>query len=208
VILIDDGSTDQTGAILEMAAAEWIDCRVLHLATNCGQGAALYRGLQRARGEILVTMDGDGQNVPGDLESILARLHGGRVDMVVGVRSQRRDSLLRRKMSRLANGIRRRVLGDGVSDTGCGLKAFRREVVEAFVPIRTLYSFMPALAVAAGFRVVEQSVTHRWRSKGKSKYGLQIMLWRPLLDMAGVWWFMHRRFPTRDESSEARSLRP
>ena len=105
------------------------------------------------------------------------------------------------RMSRVANAVRGRILRDGVSDTGCGLKVFRREVIEAFVPIRTLYSFMPALAVAAGFRVVEQPVQHRARAAGTSKYGLGVMLWRPVLDLLGVWWFTRRRFPlprTRD----------
>jgi len=202
VILIDDGSTDKTASILAQSAEIWDECRVICFGVNRGQGAALYHGLRSARGEILVTMDGDGQNVPADLPQVLRRMQD--VDMVVGLRRNRHDSFLRKKMSRLANGIRRRVLADGVSDTGCGLKAFRREVVDSFVPIRTLYSFMPALAVAGGFRVVEQPVRHRPRIKGKSKYGLQVMLWRPLLDMAGVWWFTHRRFSTRETSLETR----
>jgi glycosyltransferase involved in cell wall biosynthesis len=204
VILIDDGSSDQTGAILDVASKHWAASRVIHLGVNRGQGAALYHGLRSAHGEILVTMDGDGQNVPADLPHLLRRIQSGGADMVAGVRRDRHDPFLRRKMSRLANRIRRCVLADGVSDTGCGLKAFRREVVESFVPIRTLYSFMPALAIADGFRVVEQPVAHRPRLKGKSKYGLQVMLWRPLLDMAGIWWFTHRRFPTRETSLETR----
>ena len=98
-------------------------------------------------------------------------------------------------MSRTANRVRARVLRDGLRDSGCALKAFRREVVASFIPIRTLYSFMPALAVAAGYRVVEAEVGHRPRTRGRSKYGLRVMLWRPFVDMLGVWWFLSRRIP-------------
>ena len=202
VIAVDDGSRDDTLAILREIAASWPALRVLPLVRNAGQAAALYTAMHAARAPILVTLDGDGQNDPADIPLLLARL--GDADMVAGVRAERRDSWLRRKMSRLANGIRSRVLGDGMTDSGCALKAFRREVVEAFLPMRTLYSFMPALAVAAGFRVVEQKVRHRERRTGTSKYGLLVMLWRPALDMLGVWWWRHRRFPLPEISPEAR----
>jgi hypothetical protein len=139
-------------------------------------------------------MDGDGQNVPADVPRLLARLAAA--DMVVGVRVDRADAFVRRAVSRLANRIRARVLRDGVRDTGCALKAFRREVAAEFIPIASLYSFMPALAVAAGFRVVEEPVRHRPRRRGASKYGLRIFLWRPALDMLGVWWFASRRVPS------------
>lgn len=130
-------------------------------------------------------LDGDGQNDPADLPALLDQL--SIADLVAGVRVNRQDSWLRRTMSRLANAIRSRLLGDGARDAGCALKAFRREVREAFVPIRTLYSFTPALAAAAGFRVIEWEVQHRPRTHGASKYGLGVMLWRPLADMLGVW---------------------
>jgi hypothetical protein len=97
-------------------------------------------------------------------------------------------------MSGLANAVRGRLLRDGVRDSGCALKLFRREVVDALIPIRTLYSFIPALAAAAGFRVAQLEVRHRPRSGGASSYGLRVMLWRPLLDLLGVWWFTRRRF--------------
>src|SRR5207237_8345434 len=109
--------------------------------------------------------------------------------MVVGIRVKRKDSWLRRKISRIANAIRANILHDGVSDTGCGLKVFRREVVTAFIPIKTLYSFMPALAVAAGFRVVEEPVNHRPRQHGSSKYAVTSFLLLPVLDFLGLRWF-------------------
>ena len=109
-------------------------------------------------------------------------------------------------MSRTANVVRRRFLRDGVSDTGCGLKALRREVVEALIPIRTLYSFIPALVAGAGFRVAEIPVTHRPRRGGDSKYGVRRFLFWPLLDMLGVWWFLHRRCPTECEIESATNI--
>jgi glycosyltransferase involved in cell wall biosynthesis len=196
VLLIDDGSTDATAQVLEQQVLARPSWRLVRQPRNMGQAAALLRGMRLAASPMIVTLDGDGQNDPADIQAMLARLgEADRPDMVAGVRAQRKDSWLRRRMSRIANAVRQRILRDGVRDTGCGLKAFRREVVEAFLPIRTLYSFMPALAVAAGFRVVEQPVSHRPRLADESKYGLGVMLWRPFVDMLGIWWFTRRRFP-------------
>jgi glycosyltransferase involved in cell wall biosynthesis len=191
VVLVDDGSTDGTFAELNAGAAQWPQCTLLAFATNRGQAAALISAFMRAKGDVIVTLDGDGQNDPADIPRLLARLD--RADMVAGVRARRNDSTLRRLMSLVANAVRRRVLRDGVSDAGCALKVFRKEVANSFIPIRTLYSFMPALAVAAGFRVVEEPVNHRPRRAGKSKYGLVAMAWRPLVDMLGIRWFARRR---------------
>ncbi len=203
LVLVDDGSSDLTPEILEKMAAGKRGWRVVRQSPNQGQAAALYRGMRLAGAPVIVTLDGDGQNDPADIAPMLARLAESGADLVAGVRVQRNDSWLRRRMSRIANGVRSRILRDGVRDTGCGLKAFRREVVDAFLPIRTLYSFMPALAVAAGFRVVEHPVGHRARRADVSKYGLGVMLWRPFVDLLGVWWFTRRRFaPPRGERSE------
>jgi glycosyltransferase involved in cell wall biosynthesis len=191
VIAVNDGSRDRTAEILAEEAAKWPQCRVLPFARNRGQAAALLAGMRAADGRILITMDGDGQNDPADIPALLEALPG--VDMVTGIRANRRDSKLRKAMSRIANRVRSRFLGDGISDSGCALRVFRREVVSAFLPIRTLYSFMPALAVSAGFRVIERNVNHRERGGGKSNYGLGVMLWRPLVDMLGVRWFASRR---------------
>jgi dolichol-phosphate mannosyltransferase len=192
VVLVDDGSRDATASALAKAAADWADARVLLLARNSGQASALLCGLHAARGAILATLDGDGQNPPADLGALLAAIDAG-ADLAAGVRARRDDSALRLAMSRLANRVRARILGDGLRDSGCALKAFRREVLDCFLPIRTLYSFMPALAVAAGHRVVEVEVGHRPRTRGESKYGLRVMLWRPLVDLIGVAWFLSRR---------------
>lgn len=193
LLVVDDGSLDGTGRIASRMLAGWPHARLVRLAHNLGQAAALYYGMRQALGRIIVLMDGDGQNDPWDIPRLLTRLADTDADMAVGVRVARKDDWSRRLASRLANGVRRRFLNDGVSDTGCGLKAFDRRVIDAFIPFQTLYSFMPALAVGAGFKVVELPVRHRPRRGGNSKYGIRQFLWRPLLDMVGVWWFTHRR---------------
>jgi len=193
LLLVDDGSCDGTARIASHLLTDWPHARLVRLPRNVGQAAALYHGMRQAQGRILILMDGDGQNDPWDIPRLLALLT--RADMVVGVRVARKDSWLRRVASRIANGMRRRILNDGATDTGCGLKAFHSDVIDAFIPFRTLYSFMPALAVGAGFTVTEVPVRHRPRRGGKSKYGIQQFLWRPLLDMVGVWWFTRRRCP-------------
>ncbi|MEQ1860180.1 MAG: glycosyltransferase family 2 protein [Chthoniobacteraceae bacterium] len=191
VLCVNDGSADSTSEALERACSGWPEASVCSFTRNHGQATALFFGVHRAAGRFIATLDGDGQNDPADLPGMIGKLAAA--DMVTGTRVNRQDSWLRRRMSRFANAIRSRFLGDGVRDTGCALKVFRREVREAFIPIRTLYSFTPALAVAAGFRVIEMEVNHRRRTRGESKYGLGVMLWRPLVDMLGVWWFTRRR---------------
>jgi glycosyltransferase involved in cell wall biosynthesis len=193
LLLVDDGSRDGTARLASHLLADWPHARMVRLPHHVGQAAALYYGMQQARGRIVILMDGDGQNDPWDIPQLLALL--AQADMVVGVRVARKDSWLRRAASRIANGMRRRILNDGASDTGCGLKAFHCYVIDAFIPFQTLYSFMPALAVGAGFTVTEVPVRHRPRRGGKSKYGVRQFLWRPLLDMVGVWWFTRRRCP-------------
>ena len=193
IILVDDGSTDQTATELARAAAGQSRCRVIRLPVNCGQGAALLAGFQAAQGRIIGMMDGDGQNVPGDLPALLALLD--RADLVVGVRAGRHDSALRRACSRIANGVRRRLLRDQVNDAGCALKVFRREVMAAFFPVNMLNPFIPAFAAAAGFRIAETDIRHRPRTTGRSKYGLGVILWRPMCDMLSLWWLLRRRIP-------------
>src|SRR5262245_13411279 len=193
LVLVDDGSSDETSEVLVRAQQRSRACRVLRHARNLGQAAALWNGLHAAGGSILFTIDGDGQNDPHDLPLLLKHLENA--DMVIGFRANRQDSALRLAMSRIANAVRRSWLRDNMRDTGCALRVFRREVLQSFLPIRTLYSFIPAFAVGAGFRVVECPVAHRARAAGVSKYGLWIMLWRPFVDMIAVGWLMRRRLP-------------
>jgi dolichol-phosphate mannosyltransferase len=193
VILIDDGSTDYTAAAIRKELLKWSEARLLQLCENNGQAAALYLGMEVARGDYVILLDGDGQNDPHDIPRLIKTLDGA--DLVVGIRSHRQDSPSRLIMSWIGNAVRRSLLKDGIKDTGCGLKAFRREVVNTFIPIRTLYWFMPALALSAGYRVTQLPVHHRPRKSGKSNYGIRAFAWRPFVDLLGVWWFCRRRCP-------------
>jgi 4-amino-4-deoxy-L-arabinose transferase-like glycosyltransferase/glycosyltransferase involved in cell wall biosynthesis len=190
-LFVDDGSTDSSAELLRNISLEDRRIKVLELPGNQGQGTALYHGLQQASGDYIVTLDGDRQNVPDDIPKLFELMDSA--DLVVGIRQNRRDSILRRWMSRIANRVRSRLLGDGVQDSGCALKVFRKEVVGALIPIQTLYSFVPALAAGGGYRVSEVPVQHRERDAGTSNYGLGKMLWRPLVDMMGVLWYNQRR---------------
>jgi dolichol-phosphate mannosyltransferase len=202
IIAVNDGSRDGTGPALDALAQAWTAVRVVHFSQNRGQAASLWEGFQQARGEWIAMLDGDGQNPPAEL----ARLWDIRetADMIVGIRAERNDSALRRTMSRIANAVRRVALRDGVSDTGCSLKIFRREVARSFIPLRTMYSFLPAFAVAAGWTVRELPVGHRPRRAGVSKYGLRAMAIHPLLDMLSLCWILRRtirRNPPRERCS-------
>lgn len=190
VIAVDDGSTDGTGAELRGVAQAWPALRVERFPQNRGQAAGLWHGFRLARGAWIAMLDGDGQNPPAEL----ARLWDARTsaDMVSGARQGRQDSALRKAMSRVANATRRSLLRDGVTDTGCSLKIFRREVAGAFVPLRTMYSFLPAFAVSAGFTVRELPVAHRPRRAGVSKYGFRAMAVLPLLDLLALCWLLRR----------------
>lgn len=196
VLAVDDGSADQTLAKLNALAKNWPALQVVAAPRNEGQAAALWRGFTAARGAWLITMDGDGQNAPADIPALIALT--ANCDMAVGIRATRRDTWLRRAMSRIANSVRGRLLGDRMHDSGCALKVFRREVAGAFWPIRSLYSFMPAFAVAAGYRVAEIPVQHRERRAGVSNYGLRAFAWKPLMDLLTLWWLLRRRFPRQD----------
>lgn len=205
VVAVDDGSRDGTAAALAAAAAGWTGLRVITFAANRGQAAALLAGFAASRGSWIAMLDGDGQNPPAEL----ARLWAARedVDFVFGRRVDRRDSALRRAMSAVANAARRALLRDPAQDTGCSLKLFRREVTASFLPIRTLYSFLPAFAAGDGWRLREVPVAHRPRTAGASKYGLAVMAWRPLLDLLALAWVLRRRLPRDTRADPAPASR-
>lgn len=190
VIAVNDGSHDATATELDVIAATWPALRVIHFTRNSGQAAALFHGFHEARGRYFAMLDGDGQNPPAEL----ARLWQLRdtADMIAGVRAERKDSALRKAMSRTANFVRSKALRDGVTDSGCSLKVFRREVARTFIPLRTMYSFLPAFAVSGGFTIREVPVQHRPREAGVSKYGLRVMALHPLLDMLSLCWLLRR----------------
>ena len=192
IIFVNDGSTDATADEIAAAAARWPQCRELRLEKNLGQAAALLAGLRAARGDLLLTMDGDGQNDPRDFPGLLALVESGACDLACGWRVDRHDSALRRAMSRFANVVRGAVLHDGVHDSGCQLRVMRRAVRDAFFPMELMQSFVPALAVAAGFRVSEKPVRHHPRRHGDSKYGLGRLWWRPAAAMVRLRWLIAR----------------
>jgi glycosyltransferase involved in cell wall biosynthesis len=191
-VLVDDGSSDGTGPLLDAVAARRREVRVVHFGENRGQAAALLAGLQAARGELIFTMDGDGQNDPRDYPAMLELLARSGADVVCDWRRDRHDTALRRVMSRVANAISSRVLRDGLHDNGSQMRIFRREVVAVLRPRPLLQSFLPAIAVAAGFRVVEIPVRHHPRAHGTSKYGLRQLWWRPCVEMIKLRWSLRR----------------
>ena len=188
IIFVDDGSIDRTVEQIENAA----NVRVIRFAKNAGQSAAIYAGLQAACGATAVLIDGDLQNDPADIPKLLAEISRG-ADLVCGYRAQRKDTLVKRLTSRVANFVRSRFTKDGVRDTGCTLKAMRRECIGALVPFKGMHRFIPALIRAAGYRLVEIPVNHRPRRFGRSKYGLSNRALRATIDMFGVRWLLSRR---------------
>jgi dolichol-phosphate mannosyltransferase len=188
IIFVDDGSADRTVERIEAAP----NVRVIRFEKNAGQSAALYAGLQAACGETLVLIDGDLQNDPADIPRLLGEIARG-ADLVCGYRAQRRDTRVKRLTSRIANAVRSRYTKDGVRDTGCTLKAMRRECITALVPFKGMHRFIPALVKGAGYRLVEIPVNHRQRRFGQTKYGLGNRAVRATIDMFGVRWLLSRR---------------
>ena len=188
IIFVDDGSVDRTVDRIEPAP----HIRVIRFEKNTGQSAAIYAGLQAARGATAVLIDGDLQNDPADIPRLLAEIAHG-ADLVCGYRVQRKDTPVKRLTSRIANAVRSRFTKDGVRDTGCTLKAMRRECVRALVPFKGMHRFIPALIKGAGYRLVEIPVNHRPRRFGESKYGLGNRALRATIDMFGVRWLLSRR---------------
>src|ERR1051326_575494 len=167
IIFVDDASSDRTVQRLGIGPG----FRVLRFEKNAGQSAALYAGLRNARAKIVVLIDGDLQNDPADIPRLLAEIENG-ADLVCGYRAQRKDTRVKRLTSWIANFVRSRFTRDGVRDTGCTLKAMRRECVRSLVPFKGMHRFIPALVKGAGYRLVEIPVNHRPRRFGQSKYGL------------------------------------
>ena len=195
VVYVDDGSSDSTGAELKqlMGWHAWLRC-VRH-ATSCGQSAAVRTGVAAAKAPVVVTLDGDGQNDPAFIPALVEALEHGwpRVGLIAGQRVGRKASGFKKFQSRIANGVRGAVLRDGTRDTGCGLKAFRRDVFLRLPYFDGLHRFLPALVRREGYDIAYVDVVDRPRAHGVSNYGMWDRLWVGILDLAGVWWLIRRK---------------
>ena len=204
IVYVDDGSDDATPDRLAEAAGRHPQLRVVRHRRSCGQSAAVRSGIFAARAPLIATLDGDGQNDPADIPSLLDAYAGagaglepvaavGSVAMIAGRRAKRRDTWVRRASSRLANGTRNWMLGDHTPDSGCGLKVFSREVFLRLPYFDHMHRFLPALVRREGYRIESHDVNHRPRTRGSSKYGVFNRLWVGIVDLFGVMW-LNRRF--------------
>jgi glycosyltransferase involved in cell wall biosynthesis len=201
VVYVDDGSTDATVEQIRSARATRPWLRLIRHEISCGQSAAVRTGVLTARGPVIVTLDGDGQNDPAFIPQLVAALDDPETALAAGQRVGRKDGTYKKWQSRIANGVRGRILKDGTRDTGCGLKAFRREVYLRLPYFDALHRFMPALVKREGYRIAHVDVVDRPRHAGRSNYGMFDRLWVGILDLAGVWWLIRRRrrVPTAQE---------
>ncbi len=191
ILLVDDGSRDGSGEKISELARTRPGVRGLHFRENRGQSAAFDAGFKAARGRIVVTMDADLQNDPRDVPRLLEALEGR--DAAVGFRRERHDSWIRRVSSVIANAVRNRISGDDIIDTGCSLKAFRRECLEGLKLYTGMHRFLPTLLRIDGYRVIQVPVNHRHRRAGRSKYGVWNRVFRSFEDLLAVRWMKKRR---------------
>ena len=195
VVYINDGSGDATEQELRglMAERPWL--RQIRHAQSCGQSAAIRTGVAVARAGLVVTIDGDGQNDPAFIPALIAAFNAGapRIGLIAGQRAGRKATGFKKLQSRVANGIRSAVLKDGTRDTGCGLKAFRRDLFLSLPYFDGLHRFLPALVRREGFDVGYIEVFDRPRRHGTSNYGFWDRLWIGMVDLFGVWWLIRRK---------------
>lgn len=200
VLMVDDGSSDGSEEVLRRLQAAHPELRVVRFVRNAGQTAAMEAGFRRARGRVVVTLDADLQNDPADIPRLVRELEGW--DAVVGVRSVRRDSLVRRVSSRIANYVRNWLSDETITDTGCSLKAYRKEALDRLKLYRGMHRFLPTLLKMEGYRVREMPVGHRARAHGDSKYGIGNRLVPSFVDLLAVRWMKKRalRYEVKDDA--------
>ena len=198
IIYVNDGSTDATAERLADAMKRWPNIRQLKHAASSGQSAAVRSGVRAARGAIVATLDGDGQNNPSFLPELIAAVETGGVNvgLAAGQRVGRKDTGFKKLQSRIANRVRNAILKDGTRDTGCGLKAFRRDVFLMMPYFDGLHRFLPALMRREGYGIAYVDVIDRPRHSGVSNYGFFDRLWIGIMDLFGVWWLIRRKKPT------------
>ncbi|HVW00283.1 MAG TPA: glycosyltransferase family 2 protein [Planctomycetaceae bacterium] len=195
IIVVDDGSSDDTPQVLRSLSAEHPELRSLRFNRNFGQSAGVDAGFRAARGDIFVLLDADGQNPPSEIPKLLAALDDA--DMVCGWRRVRHDSWVKIVFSKFANLVRRSILSEAIHDTGCSLKAFRRESVERLKLFHGMHRYLPALVRMEGWRVREIEVAHRPRVHGRSHYGIFNRMLGPMIDLLVVRWMQSRCRPWR-----------
>ena len=198
IIYVNDGSTDATPERLASAMKSRPNLRQVRHAVSTGQSAAVRSGVRFAQGAIVATLDGDGQNNAAFLPALISAIEQGgeRTGLAAGQRVGRKDTGFKKIQSRIANSVRNSILHDGTRDTGCGLKAFRREVFLALPYFEGLHRFLPALVRREGYDIVYVDVIDRPRHSGVSNYGFFDRLWIGIMDLAGVWWLIRRKKPT------------
>jgi len=198
IIFVNDGATDATAERLAAEIKRRPNLRQIVHAVSAGQSAAVRSGVRAARGTIVATLDGDGQNDPAFLPGLIVAIEKGgeRIGLAAGQRVGRKDTGFKRIQSRIANRVRGTILRDGTRDTGCGLKAFRREVFLMLPYFDGLHRFLPALVRREGYDVGYVDVVDRPRRSGVSNYGFFDRLWIGVMDLAGVWWLIRRKKPT------------
>jgi glycosyltransferase involved in cell wall biosynthesis len=201
-VFVDDGSVDGSSLVLDHIAKQYDSVGVLHFDKNYGKTAALDAGFKRARGQVIIIMDGDLQTKPADIATLLPHL--ARYDVVCGRRAVRNDHLIRKISSRIGNVVRNAVIHDGMHDTGCGFMMFRRAVIERLQLFEGMHRFFPALALMHGFTVTEVPVPHYPRIHGVAKYGVGNRLFKSLYDLMAVRWMQSRclRYRVRPDQAE------
>lgn len=194
IIIVDDGSSDETPDLLAAIGAEDHRVGTLRNAVSIGQSGALFRGAHHARGRVIATLDGDGQNNPVSLPDMIDRLiTSPELGIVAGQRVGRKDTTIKRLSSRIANAVRSTILKDGTRDTGCGIKAFRRSAFVLMPYFKGMHRYLPALFAGDGWGVGHHDVIDRPRRHGQSKYGVFDRLSVGITDIFGVWWLIRRR---------------
>ncbi|PPR67777.1 MAG: Undecaprenyl-phosphate 4-deoxy-4-formamido-L-arabinose transferase [Alphaproteobacteria bacterium MarineAlpha3_Bin2] len=207
IIYVDDGSTDETTAVLGEQAKGCPELRIIRHAASAGQSAAIITGINRALAPTIITLDGDGQNDPADIPKLLAAFAADADRdrlLVAGQRTRRQDPWLKRVSSKIANAVRASLLGDGTPDTGCGLKVFSRVAFNAMPAFDHMHRFLPTLMLRLGGRVLSVPVNHRSRLEGVTKYGLFDRLGVGIVDLFGVWWLKRRAARPEIESDSGR----
>jgi len=203
LVFVDDGSTDGSLTSMQAVASGDPHVRWLQFERNCGQSAALDAGFRAARGDLVAMIDADLQNDPADLPAMVELLRTGQCDCVCGIRQKRQDSWVRKVSSKIGNGTRNWLTHESITDVGCSIRVFRRELLDGLKMFRGMHRFLPTLLRLEGARIREIPVRHHPRTRGKTKYGIGNRLFRGLRDIFAVRWMQshHMRYHIKAQSS-------